>query len=462
MADIAPELYDKIKEIFDQKYAQAQMFGSPLASVFDEIKAGTATLQTADLYAVEVGSMMADSMKEVLKLDELPGGRLYRNIAQKTIGEGLKDTYGLVSNISATIQEEINGRNNIGLKAVKPKLETDRVDKIVNRAVNAKTQTALDNNLTDTVPTFVRQVADDTQKANARLHNKAGLAGKVEREYDGVGLHDGEDACQWCLDRAGTWTYDKALANGVFERHEGCGCIITYTSAKGEVTRSVDRYNGFSPINNPEEQETMLLKNDINTEAITKELLNSGIEYKEVKPLEKPLTTEEIIEKIGEKDPTKGSCVPQALAYLGNKAGWDVRDYRGGESEKFFAENGNLIKIAQMDGVNYVKVRNTNDYTAAEQLKKKIKKDKEYIFSVGQHTAIVRKNGTKIEYLELQRSKDNGFKPLNNKSLSDRFNCKKSHSVYGVPVEYTSELIDVNTLLNNSEFKKILGFINNN
>lgn len=237
MADIAPELYEKIKERFDRKYAQAQLFGNSLASVFDEIKAGTATFQTADLYAVEVGSMMAESMKEVLKLDELPNGQLYRNIADKTIGEGLKDTYGLVSNIAATIQEEINETAGIGIEAIRPKLETDRIDKIVDRAVSAKTQTALENNLDVTVPTFARQVVDDSQKANARLHNKAGLDVKVEREYDGVGLHDGKDVCDFCVQRVGTWTYDKALANGVFERHEGCGCIIEYTSRKGEKTR---------------------------------------------------------------------------------------------------------------------------------------------------------------------------------------------------------------------------------
>lgn len=245
MADIAPELYDEIKRIFDEKFAQAQLLGNSLGDVMARINSGAASFQDADLFAVEVGSMMADAMKEVLILEDLPGGKLYRNIAQRTIGEGLKDTYGIVSNAAATIQEEINGRNNIGLKAVKPKLETDRVDKIVNRASNAKTQTALENNLTDAVPTFARQVVDDTQKANARLHDKAGLEVTVVREYDGVGLHDGTDACEWCLSRADTWTYDKALSAGVFERHEGCGCIIEYTSKKGEKTISTSKYSGW-------------------------------------------------------------------------------------------------------------------------------------------------------------------------------------------------------------------------
>ena len=255
MADIAPELYEKIKEIFDRKYAQAQILGESLGDIMGRINDGTATFRDADMFAVEVGAMMADAMKQVLVLEDLPGGQLYRNIAQRTIGEGLKDTYGIMSNVVATIQEEMNGRNGIGLKAVKPKLETERVDKIVEKAAAARTQESLDATLTESVPTFARQVVDDSQKANARLHNKAGLSVKVEREYDGVGLHDGEDACQWCLDRAGTWTYEQAMANGVFERHEGCGCIIEYTSRKGERTVSTGKYSGWDTINNPEKHE---------------------------------------------------------------------------------------------------------------------------------------------------------------------------------------------------------------
>lgn len=259
MADIAPELYEKIKESFDRKYAQAQLFGGSMSEMVAKINNGTATFQDANIYASMVGGFMADAMKENLILDELPGKRLYSNIARKTIGEGLKDTYGIVSAAAKVAQAEHNAAAKIGLKPVQPKLETKRVDNIVNKAAAAKTQQELNAMLEAAVPTFARQVVDDTQKANARLHNRAGLAVKVEREYDGVGLHDGTDVCDWCLQRAGTWTYEKAMANGVFERHEGCGCIITYTSAKGEVTVSDSKYGGWNTINDPERLENNVL-----------------------------------------------------------------------------------------------------------------------------------------------------------------------------------------------------------
>lgn len=260
--DISEELYSNIKKSFDAKYEKAQLLGEPLHNVFERIKSGNATFRDADMYAVEVGSMLSDALKEHMILDNMPNQTLYRNIAQKTIGTGLKDGYGLVSNISAVIQEEINNSAGIGIKVVKPKLEVGRVDSIVDKAVAAKSQEELDNVLTEPVETFTRQIVDDTQKANARLHNRAGLEVKVEREYDGVGLHDGTDACEWCINRAGTWTYDKAMAAGVFERHEGCGCIIDYTSKKGERTQSTEKYSGFKQIENPEEKERILSESE--------------------------------------------------------------------------------------------------------------------------------------------------------------------------------------------------------
>lgn len=258
--DISEELYAKIKESFDRKYEKAQLLGEPLHDVLARIQSGAGTFRDADMYAVEVGSMISDSLKENITLDKLPNKTFYQNIAQKTLGVSLKDGYGMVSNIAAVIQEEMNEVAGIGLKAVKPKLEVKAVDKVVDGAVQAKTQDELDAALTEPVKTFTRRVVDDTQKANARLHNKAGLAVKVEREYDGVGIHNQTEACQWCLDRAGKFTYEEAMDKGAFERHDGCGCIITYTSKKGEVSRSTGKYGGFRQIDNPGKKERELQK----------------------------------------------------------------------------------------------------------------------------------------------------------------------------------------------------------
>lgn len=253
-ADIAPELYEKINRIFRGKYEKAQLFGSQISETLSKLNAGTATFIDANMYADEVGILLSDTLKECISLEEMPGGRFYYNIAERTVGTALQDEYGLVSNVAGMIQEQLNEANGIGLKAVVPEPNRFRINEIVDRAARAETQQELSAALGKPVQTFVRKATDDTIKANAKLHNDAGLEVKIEREYDGVGLHDGTDTCDWCLQRAGTWTYDKARANGVFERHEGCGCIIDYTSKKGVRTRQESKYSGWDEVQEREQR----------------------------------------------------------------------------------------------------------------------------------------------------------------------------------------------------------------
>ena len=68
---------------------------------------------------------------------------------------------------------------------------------------------------------------------NATFQNNVGYTVTVERIYDEVGVHNRKDACEWCLEREGTWEYQDALAQGVFARHPGCGCTIIYYAEKG-------------------------------------------------------------------------------------------------------------------------------------------------------------------------------------------------------------------------------------
>lgn len=75
--------------------------------------------------------------------------------------------------------------------------------------------------------------ADDAEKVNAETAENAGVITTVVRTYDDVGLHGGKDVCQWCKSREGTWDYQDAVRNGVFERHPGCECQIEVIYSKG-------------------------------------------------------------------------------------------------------------------------------------------------------------------------------------------------------------------------------------
>lgn len=186
----------------------------------------------------------------------------------------------------------------------------------------------------------------------------------------------------------------------------------------------------------------------------------SKVNYLEVKHLPKPLSENEIIDRISGGDKTKGSCSSLAFAYAGNKAGYDVLDFRDGYSRMVFSQSGNIMKIAENAGG--VIAKNTNDFTKAKELLGTIQKDREYYFSCGRHAAVVRKTDRGYEYLELQSAMNNGFKPLTSNELKNRFGAKKSHTLYRRKYETKDCIIDVDLLKEDSYFRELLGYINTN
>ena len=113
---------------------------------------------------------------------------------------------------------------------------------------------------------------------------------------------------------------------------------------------------------------------------------------------------DKIIKNISGGDKTKGSCASLSFAYVGNKAGYKVLDFRGGYSQSFFSRTANVKKIAQLKCVESYIAKNTNDFKAVNQLLPNVKAGKEYILATGEHAAIIRmsKKAKGFEYLELQ------------------------------------------------------------
>lgn len=187
---------------------------------------------------------------------------------------------------------------------------------------------------------------------------------------------------------------------------------------------------------------------------------NDKVEYNEVKKLQKELTTEEIIKKLGGGDQTKGSCSSLAFAYIGNRNGYDVLDFRGGISTEIFTTTRNIVEIANLDGIESKVIKRANDYNAVKELLTFVEEKKEYYLETGKHAAIIRIGNRGFEYLELQSETENGFKKLDSSVLKTRFGCQTSYSVGGIKFEKSNVLIEVDSCKNSEEFKNLLGYIN--
>lgn len=246
----------------------------------------------------------------------------------------------------------------------------------------------------------------------------------------------------------------------------------------------------------------------IHTEAyktlIDKIAKDYNIEYREVEDLQKSLTEEQIIEKIGGGDLTKGSCSSLSYCYIGDKCGYDVTDFRGGDSQEFFSLRRTEKIINSLDGVEkQTFIVNKEASDVAKKLKElDLPYGKEYRLTCGRHAAIIRNTENGYEYLELQSATRNGWKSFTEKerlkvkgvtdgkfeyetikekcsmadTLKNRFGCRVSKSnnpiwdeasggvlkdengllVFGSEMELTS----VDSYKGNQEFKDILGYIN--
>lgn len=174
------------------------------------------------------------------------------------------------------------------------------------------------------------------------------------------------------------------------------------------------------------------------------------IEYKEVLPLKKRLSEEQIVKKIAIKDEGVGSCSSLALAYAGNKIGLNVTDNRGGSSLIFFGSDPNIARISKLAGGVVV---HGNEFKAVKSLMKMLIPGKEYYLSTGNHSAIVRKTKDAVQFLELQEGANSGFVDLTDDALEYRFNCRTRGGNGTV-------LFSIEKLRNNAEFKTLLGYLN--
>lgn len=236
--DIAPELYSKIDKEFKERVRK----DATIKGVISKINKKRATQQDITAAAERLGRHASTALKTYLTADNLPEGKMYWNIAEKTIKPLMKSVYDTVNTLAMGQRRgnDIARSINIGISMGGD--PEDRIRTILGLASNSKTEEELAAALDTPVKTTALDYVDDFQAENAKVRNGMGFAQYVVREYDGIGLNNGKEPCQWCLDRAGTWSYQDAIDNGVFERHEGCGCTIEVVTEDdlGEYTPSTD------------------------------------------------------------------------------------------------------------------------------------------------------------------------------------------------------------------------------
>jgi hypothetical protein len=222
MDDVAPELLEAIRRDFNEAYTNSRK----IALILEKVNAGTATYAEANEYAVELGEILASVYKHNITSDILPDGQLYYNIAKRIIEPTMNDNYNLIANTSMQVQKSLNEAAGIGINAIRPELNSDRIDGIINR-ISSELFENVKWLLDEPVKNFSQSVVDDSIKVNSEFHGKSGLTPRIVRKLSG-------GCCEWCARLAGKYTYPDVPPD-VYRRHQRCRCTVDYDPGSGKV-----------------------------------------------------------------------------------------------------------------------------------------------------------------------------------------------------------------------------------
>ena len=227
MDDIAPYLLEEIQKEFDSLYHK----NKKIQQLLEIINSGKGTYEEANEYAIEVGEILSKCYADSITEEILPDGKMYYNIAKRTIEPTMQNNFDLISNVSVSAQEALNQKANIGLAVEYPEINQYKIDSIINKLTSDQFNKVAFI-LQEPVAHFSQSIVDDTIKANAELHSRSGLHPKITRKVRG-------GCCKWCMNLAGTYAYPDDVPDDVYRRHDHCRCEVLYNPGEGKQVQNV-------------------------------------------------------------------------------------------------------------------------------------------------------------------------------------------------------------------------------
>lgn len=241
--DIAPQLIAAVAEAFHKLYNSSDT----VQALLKKVQQGAATFAEAQAYSLEVSRLIGRAYAAHVSSATLPDGKMYYNIASRLIPSTLDENYKLVSDYSVRVQQALNADAGIGLKAQAAGQNRDRVDGLVDMVSNADQYDDVSGKLLSAVENYSQNVVDETIKANAGFHYRAGLRPKIIRKAE-------RKCCAWCSGLAGEYDYPN-VPDDIYRRHENCRCAVLYDPVNGSKNLQNVHTKQWT---DPEESDTIL------------------------------------------------------------------------------------------------------------------------------------------------------------------------------------------------------------
>lgn len=222
MEDIAKRLWNAIKGDLDKALSSDKL----LKILSEKINSGAANYKDALEIAVRSGEITSEILQKYLTIDEFLYGMTYAE-AQSTFRPALETGYEYISSKVERVQEQLNKKSNIGLKAIKPELNQDRINGLCKKLSSDLYFDNVKWVLDEPVKNFLLNVVDESVKENAEFDYQCGMKPKIKRIA-------AANCCEWCNNLAGEYTY-PTKGKQIYRRHNYCRCLVIYDPGDGKI-----------------------------------------------------------------------------------------------------------------------------------------------------------------------------------------------------------------------------------
>lgn len=218
-----------------QEFIDAVNNDKQCQELYKKIRSGDASYKTGSQLAVRVGENLGKVLKK-----HAPQTSVYDWDLDDLLPKSLGLDHSIVATACKQIQESMNKKAGLGIKAKEPKFDWNRVNGLISELEDhADNFSDIEKSFYDQLVNFSQNVTDESIRENAQLMARAGIRTLVIRQPD-------FRACEWCRDVAGTYDYAevKDTGNDVWRRHENCRCTIDFVTERDSNFYS-ERVNNF-------------------------------------------------------------------------------------------------------------------------------------------------------------------------------------------------------------------------
>lgn len=206
---------------YDEMYADFKEWKSKdsiCTELWNKIENGISTFEDAERYSKRIAQKWSEMLQESY------GEGAYEDIIAD-VEQSLKKAYSNSAYYAKNVMQNENELNGIGIKALEPKLDEDRLRNFIETLEGGR-ESLLD---VSAIGNVTRLAVTDTIEYNARVHNDIGLYSYIIRDA-------GKGCCDWCNKMAGTYEYGEQPPD-FFKVHSGCICSITYKPSKKPIQK---------------------------------------------------------------------------------------------------------------------------------------------------------------------------------------------------------------------------------